>query len=563
MSGEKLSKVEGIKRASRELRGGILASLAESAPYFGDDDKQLLKFHGLYEGYDRDSATALKQQGLEKRWEFMLRVKAPAGRMTSAQYLALDDVATRYAGGKLRITTRQTIQLHGVAKSDLAATMRGISESLLTTFGACGDVVRNVTATPAPIADARHRLLAAEADRISAAFFPRTRAYHQIWMLGEEAAPEPDEADPLYGPTYLPRKFKIGLAEPEDNWVDVLTNDLALLALFEGDRLVGWNLAIGGGLGMTHNKAHTYPRLASFVGFIEPESVIETIAAVIALQRDHGDRADRRHARLKYVVDAKGLPWIKADLAQRLGRPLEDPRPMPAFTVRDHMGWHPQGDGNWYFGLSVPSGRIEDRPGWELATALRRLTREVPLRPVFSPTQDVLFADVAPEDRARVDAVLAEHGIGNATTPLRRWALACPALPSCGLALTEAERVLDRLIAQVEGALEAHSLGDERLSLRVTGCPNGCARPYVGDIGLVGRMPGFYAIFLGGDFEGTRLNEKIFERVAETSIGSTLEPIFGAFAASRFAGESFGAWCHRVGAEALRALAGTEAAAAE
>jgi sulfite reductase (ferredoxin) len=551
------SKVELMKRTSGRLRGTIAADLAAPTSHFGEADHQLLKFHGIYEGFDRDTATALKQSGAEKDYEFMIRVKVPGGQLTAAQYLALDALALRYGGGKLRITTRESLQFHGVDKRDLHATVAAINATLLTTFSACGDVVRNVTATPAPIADAVHRRLQADARMLSEALAPRTRAYHEIWAGGEPLVGAEPEDEPLYGATYLPRKFKIGLATPDDNSVDVLTNDLGIIALFEGERLEGYNLALGGGLGMTHNKPKTYPRLATPLVFVAPDDLLDAVKAVIALQRDHGDRGDRKHARLKYLVDDKGAAWIKATLEGYVGRPLADARAMQPFQVRDHMGWHAQGDGRWYFGLPVASGRIVDRDGHRLASALRRIFAAGLATPIFTPTQDILLGHVAADGRAEIDRVLREHGIAlpQDQTPVRRWALACPALPTCGLALTEAERVREPMIDAIEAALVRHGLIDERISVRITGCPNGCARPYAGDIGIVGRMPGFFAIFLGGDFEGTRLNTKVFERVALADIGPVLEPIFAAFARARHAGESFGDFCARRGPDALRTIA--------
>ena len=553
----RLSKAEGLKRGSHRLRGTIGAGLAAGGTHFEEADHQLLKFHGIYEGFDRDSATALKQRGAEKAYEFMVRVKVPAGQLTAAQYLALDALAQRHAGGRLRVTTRQTLQFHGIAKRDLKASVAEINRTLLSTFGACGDVVRNVTATPAPIADAVHRRLQADAAMLSAALAPRTRAYHEIWVDDEPVTPAEPEDEPLYGATYLPRKFKIGLATPDDNWIDVLTNDLGIVALFDGDTLQGYNLALGGGLGMTHNKPKTYPRLATPIVFVAPDDLLDAVKAVVALQRDHGDRGDRKHARLKYLVDDKGTAWIKATLEGYVGRPLEAARATKPFQVREHMGWHPQGDGRWYFGLSIASGRIADVGPLRLASALRRIFTELAVRPILCPSQDLLIADVAERDRARVDALLVEHGVPlpDAQSLVRRWALACPALPSCGLALTEAERVREPILDDIEAALRRHGLIEERISVRITGCPNGCARPYAGDIGIVGRMPGHFAIFLGGDFEGTRLNTKVFDRVALRDLGAVLEPIFGAFAADRHAGESFGDFCHRIGADALRAHA--------
>ena len=552
----KPSKVEGIKIASARLRGRIAAELAEPTPIFDESDHQLLKFHGIYQGYDRDSATELKQQGLDKRHEFMARIKAPGGLMSAEQYLAVDALAQKYSHGRLRITTRQGLQFHGVAKRDLWATIHGVNRALLTTFGACGDIARNVTATAAPIEDAVHRRIRADAVMITNALFAKTKSYHEIWIGDEQIKPAPadePEVDPLYGTTYLPRKFKIGITAPEDNSIEVLTNDLGIIALFNGDELQGYVFAVGGGLGMTHNKAHTYPRLGSYVAFIEPDDLLEAVKAVVKIHRDWGDRVDRKHARLKYVVDALGVPRIKAEMERHLGKPLEDPRPFPALKIKDHSGWHPQGDGQWYYGLPILSGRIEDKGKVRVASALRRVLSEVKSRPVFTPAQDVIFADVAETDKARLEAILVEEGVTlpGFETLLRRFALACPALPSCGLALTEAERVLDDILVDIEGVLKRHGLGDERIALRVTGCPNGCARPSVGDIGLVGRIPGHYAIYLGGDFDTTRLNARVFERVPMAEIGRTLEPIFALFAAERTAGEGFGDFCQRWGLDRL------------
>ena len=386
----KPSKVEEMKRVSHRLRGTIGPVISSDAPVFEEADKQLLKFHGVYQGYDRDSATELKQKGEAKHFEFMIRVKMPAGVLSAEQYLELDRIAVCYGGGRMRITTRQTIQFHAIAKNNLWATIHEVNQALLTTLGACGDVVRNVTATAAPFEDDRHRALREEAVRISRDLAPKTKAYHEIWVgnaevKGLEAPTEEPEIDPLYGPTYLPRKFKIGLAMPENNDVDVLTNDAALIAIFDGQRLLGYNLAIGGGQGMTHNRPATYPRLASYVGFLPPDGVLDALKAVIALQRDNGDRSDRRHARLKYVIDAMGLDWIKADLERRLGHPLEAVREMAPFAIPDLSGWHEQGDGKWFFGLPVPSGRIDDLGKQHWATAFRRIFTELPCRPVMAP----------------------------------------------------------------------------------------------------------------------------------------------------------------------------------
>ncbi|MGQ0676031.1 MAG: NADPH-dependent assimilatory sulfite reductase hemoprotein subunit [Rhodospirillales bacterium] len=559
----KLSEVERIKLASRALRGDLAEQLRAEAASFDDAGYQLLKFHGTYQGYDRDSATQRKQQGLDKEWEFMVRARIPGGRLTAEQYLALDDLATRYGGGSLRITTRQGIQFHGIAKGDLKAGIAGINAALLTTLAACGDVVRNVTATPAPIADAAHRRLQDDARMLSTALLPTTRAYHEIW-LGEErvAGPDgagnaPDESDPLYGERYLPRKFKIGIATPDDNSIDVLTNDLGIVALFENDRLLGYNLALGGGLGMTHNKPNTYPRLATPLVFVERDELLRAVKAVVELQRDHGERGDRRHARLKYLVDDKGLDWVKDRLEEYFEAPLEPARPTRPFQVPDHTGWHAQGDGRYWYGLSIANGRIRDRDFVQIRTALRRIVEALKPTPILTATQDILLADLPAAARPLIESILEQHRVPlpGKLTPLSRWALACPALPSCGLALNEAERIRPALVAEVEAALKRAGIAEERISLRITGCPNGCARPYAGEIGIVGRTAADYAIFLGGDFEGTRLNRRVFDRVKLADIAGTIEPIFHAFAAERGERQSFGDWCHLQSDERLRGLA--------
>jgi sulfite reductase (ferredoxin) len=558
-----LSKAEGVKARSRQLRGHIARDLPDTAQPFDGEGYSLLKFHGIYQGYDRDSATARKQRGDQKLWQFMVRVRIPGGRLTAAQYLALDAIADEYANGTLRITTRQSIQFHGVVKSGLKAAMAGINTALLTTLAACGDVVRTVTTVPAPIRDAQHDRLEADARALSAHLLPQTGAYHEIWVDGEPWREDRgvDEApDPLYGERYLPRKFKAGLAIPEDNTIDVLTNDLAIVALWvraEGhQRLAGYNFLLGGGHGMTHNNPKTYPRLATPVAFVEPDDLLEAAAAVVKLHRDWGDRANRRHARLKYVIAEHGEDWARERLSEYLGKPLEPCRDMPPFAVPDHLGWHEQGDGRLYLGIPIASGRIADADTAALRTALREIVSRFGVDPILMPSQDIILSEIRPEDRIAIESLLRGHGVRlvEDMIPAERWALACPALPTCGLALTEAERVQDDIVGDIAARLRRWGLGDERLSIRITGCPNGCARPYTGDIGIVGRMPGHYALFVGGDFAGTRLNEAIADRLGLHDIADALDPLFALFAASRAPGEGFGDFCHRIGAQVLQQL---------
>ena len=549
----KLTGAEALKAASHGLRGDIAREIT-GTPRGGISEASysLLKFHGSYEQFDRDTATARKQSGQDKEWQFMVRVKAPGGFMSGQQYLALDAIAERYANHTLKITSRQGIQFHGTVIGDLKPEIAAINHALMTTYAACGDVARNVMTTPAPRRDAIHRRLLEDAQMLSARLLPASRAYYQIFL--DEVAGEDDAVpeEPVYGATFLPRKFKIGLVHGADNTVDALANDLAFVAVFEGDELQGYQVYVGGGQGMTHNKPRTFPRVATAAGFVGPNQLWETAIAVIALHRDYGDRTDRRRARLKYVVEDHGVEWVQEQLRTRYGLAMQPPRTLPPFQVPDLLGWHPQGDGRWWLGVPVRSGRIEGA----LRLALREAVQRFGLDPVFTPQQDVLLSEVAEADRADLEALLRSHGVTLAEdlTPLARWALACTALPFCGLALTEAERVRDPVVADVEAALARHGLAGERISLRMTGCPNGCVRPYGGDIGLVGRVPGQYAVFVGGDFEGTRLSFKLLERVKLNALGETLEPLFAHWGQHREGGEGFGDFCTRTGLPALLAL---------
>jgi sulfite reductase (ferredoxin) len=553
---EHLSKPEAIKQQSRQLRGRLARDLADTSAPFDKEGYALLKFHGVYQGYDRDSATELKQRGESKLWQFMVRARVPGGRLTADQYLALDAIAGRYANGSLRITTREGIQFHGVVKVGLKSAIAEINGAMLTTLAACGDVVRNVTTVPAPIRDPVHDRLEADARGLSTHLLPRTRGYHEIWVEGVpwHEGDGAEDPDPLYGERYLPRKFKIGLAIPEDNTIDVLTNDLAIVALFEGERLAGYNFLLGGGHGMTHNNPKTYPRLATPVAFIEPEDLLEAAATVVRLHRDHGDRGNRRHARLKYVIAENGEDWARKRLEEYLGKALGPCRAMPPFTVPDHLGWHEQGDGRLYLGIPVSSGRVVDNQGSQLRTALRGVVERFGCDPILMPSQDIILSEIRPQDRDAIEGLLRDHSVRLAEdiAAVERWALACPGLPSCGLALTEAERVRDDIVAAVEARLRRHGLEHERLSIRITGCPNGCARPYTGDIGIVGRMPGFYSLYVGGDFAGTRLNTAIADKVALGEIAEVLDPLFGLYTSARLGAEGFGDFCHRVGLPALR-----------
>ena len=552
----KPSGAETIKLSSAGLRGTIAEELAAADAPGGLSEAAytLLKFHGTYEQFDRDTATARKQAGQDKEWQFMVRVRAPAGRLTAAQWLALDALADQDADGTMRLTTRQGMQFHTVRRGDLKRCIAGIEAALLTTMAACGDVARNVTTSPAPRRDALHARLEAEAFALSAALLPRTGAHHEIFLDGESVG---EREEPLYGPTYLPRKFKVSLAHPADNTPDILSNDLGFIAQTDAaGGLTGWIVTVGGGMGMTHNKPATYPRLADPVTVIGPDEVEEMTRAVVRLHRDHGDRTDRKHARLKYVVAERGVEWVRERLSEDLGRALPPAPPLPGLEVPELLGWHEQGDGLLWLGLPIPSGRIADRPGAALRTALREAVLHFGLNPIATPQQNLILSDVRPEDRAALEGLLRGHGVvfAEELSPLARWSLSCTALPTCGQALAEGERVHAPILAQVQDALARHGLLEERISLRLTGCPNGCARPYAGDIGVVGRSPGLYALFVGGDFEGTRLSFPLADKIATERVGETLEPLLADFAARRASGEGFGDFCHRRGADEIRGL---------
>ena len=554
----KPSKVEAIKEKSGYLAGNLAEEMADaSTDTVTDAAYELLKFHGSYFGYDRDTATERKKAGLDKLYEFMVRVKMPGGRLTADQYLVLDDLAEKYANGTLRLTTRETFQFHCIVKKDMKPIIAGINQTLLSTLGGCGDVVRNVMTCPAPVKDAIHAKLEEDTFVLAKDMAPKTSAYHEIWLDGKNVARTDagDDYEPLYGKFYLPRKFKIGISTPEDNCIDVLTHDLAIISLFDGDELKGYNFMLGGGLGMTHNKPATYPRLASPIAFVPKDALVPATEAVIKLQRDHGDRSDRKHARLKYVVEEKGLDWTRSTLEQYFGRAMDDPLAMPNFAVEDHMGWHEQGDGKWFLGIPVSSGRIVDREEEQIRTGLREViqTYKMPLR--LTADQNILLCDIEEGEKPAIEALLKKHGIKlvEDVSNMYRNFLACVALPTCGKALAEAERVKLPLVADLEKVMDKHGILDEKIAIRMVGCPNGCARPYVGDIGIVGRMPGHYALFIGGDFEGTRLSEKIFDKIPFEHLPEVCDAMFAKYAAEKNEAEGFGDFCHRVGVDTVLA----------
>jgi sulfite reductase (ferredoxin) len=555
----KLSPVEGIKAASQQLRGSIAEELGAEADHFSEPNKQLLKFHGSYQQEDRDARKNRKKEGIGKHYLFMVRCKIPGGRLTAQQYLAVDDLAGAYGNGTLRFTSRQGIQLHGVLKSNLKETIAGINATLLSTLGACGDVERNVMACPAPHHDGVHAQLQETARLLAAHLAPRSRAYHEIWLNGRPIADTRENTqteEPLYGKTYLPRKFKTGLALPHDNCIDIHAQDLGLLAIVENGTIVGYNVLVGGGMGMTHGNANTFPHLAQPICFVPAALVVDAAEAVVRLFRDHGNRADRKRARIKYLVHDWGVARFREVLSGYLSEPLEPPLPVEVSGFDPHLGWHPQDDGKWYYGLSIENGRVKDEGTFRLRSALRRLIERFKPGLRLTPLQDILLCDLDATARPEIERTLAEFGIArpDQISTVQQLSMACPAIPTCGLAIAESERLLPTIIDQLEAVLKRLGLEQERLSVRMTGCPNGCARPYQSDIGIVGRSGDKFTLFVGGHVLGHRLNFLFKDLVHKDEIVPVLVPLLEHFKVERRPQESFGDYCQRMGAERLQAL---------
>ncbi|MCX7515229.1 assimilatory sulfite reductase (NADPH) hemoprotein subunit [Frateuria sp. STR12] len=544
-----LSELEHIKAASRQLRGSIAEGLADAVTgAIGAADTKLLKFHGSYQQDDRELREERRRQKLEPLYAFMLRARLPGGVVTPAQWRVFDRLASEYASSGLRITTRQTFQWHGILKRDLKATIAAIHHAMASTIAACGDVLRNVVSTPLPVQSAAHAEAYAWAAKLSEELAPRTTAYHELWLDGEKLAGEP-EPEPLYGKAYLPRKFKIGLAIPPLNDIDVFAQDLGLIAIAEDGRLAGFNLAIGGGMGATHGDPATYPRLAEVIGFVTPDQLRDAAGQIIAIQRDWGDRSERKHARLKYTLDDRGTDVFKAELERRLGFALQPVRPYRFDHNGDRYGWLQGEDGRWHLTLHIESGRLQDRGEQRLLSGMRELAGVHTGDFRLTCNQNVIIANVEAGDRARIDAIVAAHGMDGyrRQSAIRRHAIACVALPTCGLAMAESERYLPTLLEKLEARLDRHGLCDAPILLRLSGCPNGCSRPYLGEIALVGRAPGRYDLRLGADAVGQRLNRLYRENVDEAAILDALEPLFARYAAERTAGEGFGDFLLRCG----------------
>jgi sulfite reductase (NADPH) hemoprotein beta-component len=544
------SPVERIKEASDYLRGSIVASLAD--PITGalaDSDTQLIKFHGSYQQDDRDVRDERRRKKLEPLYSFMVRVRAPGGVVTPAQWLVLDELARTHANGSLRLTTRQSFQVHGIAKTLLKDTIASVNRTLLTTIAACGDVNRNVMCNPNPYRSALHREVFDWACRISDYLTPNTRAYHEIWLDDRLVAGGEPDHEPIYGRTYLPRKFKIAIAVPPSNDVDVRAHDLGFIAIVDGDRLAGFNVSVGGGMGMTHGEPATYPRLADVIGFCTPDQVLAVTEQVVAVQRDFGDRSDRKHARLKYTIDDRGIDWFTGELASRLGYRLEAARPFHFETNGDRYGWTDGIDGKLHLTLFIENGRVRDTPDCELMTGLREIAKIHDGDFRLTANQNLIIANIDPAKRPQIESLLARHRLadGDGRSALRLNAMACVALPTCGLAMAESERYLPSLIGKLEQVLAGCGLANDAITVRMTGCPNGCARPYLAEIAFVGKSPGKYNVYLGGGFAGERLNKLYRSGLSEPEILAELTPILQRYAAERGPSEHFGDFAIRAG----------------
>ena len=567
--GPKLSKMEFIKEGSHQLRGTIAEELQNDSDEFSGDSTQLLKHHGTYQQDDRDLRKAKNPDGTPKGKTFscMIRTRVPGGKVTADQFLAELDLCDKYGDGTVRLTTRQGFQLHGVIKGNLKAAIKGINDTKLTTLAACGDVNRNVMACPAPyknnaIFDSMQDMAYALAEHLR----PKTTAYFDLWITDEEgnktneAEFQPVE-EPIYGKTYLPRKFKIGIALPEDNCVDIYTQDIGLLGIVENDAIVGYNFYVGGGMGVTPSNKKTYPALGKPLGFVENDQVLAVAEAVVKVQRDLGNREDRKQARMKYLVDNLGIETFREKVEAHYGSTIAAPCDIEVTGMEDHMGWHEQGDGKLFLGVNIENGRIKDEGELRIKSGLRKILETYKFNARITAKQSVIFCDIDPSLRNEIDQILTDHGMKKAEelTLIRRFSMSCPALPMCGLSITESERVMPALITEFEEELARLGLENEKISVNTTGCPNGCARPYVPDIGLVGRAVGKYTLYLGGNSLGNRLAFIYDDMVPLAEITSRISPILETFKEERQDGETFGDFCHRMGKEALQEKAGLAA----
>lgn len=546
------SDVERIKEESNYLRGSLAESMVEPlSAGINEDDNRLMKFHGSYLQDDRDLRNERQKQKLEPAYQFMLRVRLPGGVASPEQWLTLDDVSNKFGSGTLKLTTRQTFQVHGILKWNMKSTVQEIHSSLMDTIAACGDVNRNVMCNSNPYQSEIHEEVYEWSKRLSDDLLPKTTAYHELWLDGEKVAftPDKEEVEPMYGPTYLPRKFKIGIAVPPSNDVDVFSQDLGFIAIVEEGKLIGFNVSIGGGMGMTHGDKETYPQLGKVIGFCRPEQIYSVAEKVITIQRDYGNRSERKNARFKYTVDRLGLETVKAELENRLGFSLEEAKPFKFDHNGDRYGWVKGVKGKWHYTLFVEGGRVADFEGYKLKTGLREIAKVHAGEFRLTPNQNLIIADVSSRKKKQIEGIIEQYGLtdGKYVSALRRNSMACVAFPTCGLAMAEAERYLPRLIDKIDEIVEQNGLRDEEITIRMTGCPNGCARHTLGEIAFIGKAPGKYNMYLGAAFDGSRLSKMFRENIGEKEILSELQELLARFAKERLEGERFGDFTIRAG----------------
>ena len=559
---EKKSKVEIAKENSNGLRGTIREELDSNSDHCSTENTHILKFHGIYQQDDRDLRRELKKEGKDKKYIFMIRTKNPGGgELSPEQWEVLNKITDLYGNGTLRITTREDIQFHGVGKEELEGTIRLLNSELISTYGACGDGNRNTVACP--VSNIRKGFLfdgQKWAQLISKHLSFKSKAYYEIWLDGEPMTKEEDfrepqsndETETLYGKTYLPRKFKIGIGLPDDNCVDVHTHDIGIIPLLNGG-LMGFNVFVGGGMGSTHRKIKTFPRLADPLARVSPENLIDVVTRIVEIQRDHGDRSDRNHARMKYVVEEWGVERFKEELERRLGYGLLPPEPIELRYTESHLGWHEQDtSGLWYVGIFVENGRLKDTEQSQIKTGLREIVRWFRPGVRLTPSQDIVLANIPEEKIKDIESALIDYGIKTEKeiTSLRKNSIACPALPTCGLALAEAERFLPYLIDE----LEERGYGDEEIKIRMSGCPNACSRPPVAEVGIMGVSPKKYNLYVGGSFEGTRLNRLYEELIDAGELADRISELIDIYHLNKRPGERFGDFCNRVGIEKLKEL---------
>ncbi|MBP3966961.1 assimilatory sulfite reductase (NADPH) hemoprotein subunit [Paenibacillus lignilyticus] len=544
------SDVEDIKRRSDYLRGTLEETLQDRITgSISEDDNRLMKFHGSYMQDDRDVRNERNKQKLEPAYQFMVRVRAAGGIVTPEQWLMMDRIAQRHANGTIRLTTRQSFQLHGVIKWNMKSVIQEVNEELLSTLAACGDVNRNVMCNPNPYQSEVHEQVQEWAQKVSSHLDPHTRAYHELWLNEEKVVDSRDgvEQEPIYGPVYLPRKFKIGIAVPPANEVDVFSQDLGYIAIHENGRLLGFNVAVGGGMGMSHGDPKTYPQVARVIGFIKPEQAVDLAEKTVMIQRDYGDRAVRKHARFKYTIDDRGIEWFVDELQQRLGWKLEEARSYHFDHNGDRYGWVKGSNNKWHYTLFIQNGRVKDEDGYQLMTCLREIAKIHTGDFRLTPNQNLIIGNVSSQKKKKLEQLIETYGLtdGAEYSALRRNAMACVALPTCGLAMAESERYMPSLLDKLELILDEAGLREEEIVIRMTGCPNGCARPALAEISFIGKAPGKYNMYLGGGHSGNRLNKLYRENIGETEILNELKPILLHYAKERNEGEHFGDFCIR------------------